>query len=187
MSEYRFTDGNILVLYAIHKGKLAADGGLPEYIKERTKVCIETYRMIMRSRPDKHKTMVMIVGEYSTAERAREELNKGGISNEIIGLDTDSRNMAQTLARMADMIKSKPNPPFIYFIGSVWLQDIFKSTVAGILKGYRTQFYGALDHRSVDEVEREKALDAPKKTIENYKYQAKNKAVDLLLNIVFPD
>lgn len=187
MSEYRFTDGNLLVLYAIHNGKSATDEGFPEYIKERIKVCLETYRMIMRSRPDKHKTMVIIVGEHNTAEKAREELMEGGISNGIIALDTDSRNMAETIARMADMIESKPNPPFIYFIGSVWLQDIFKSTVAGGLKGCRTQFYGALDHRSVDEVEREKALDAPKKTIENYKYQAKNKAVDILLNIVFPD
>ena len=187
MSEYRFTDGNLLALYAIHKGKSAADGDLPEYIRERIKVCLDTYRMIMRSRPDKHKTMVMIIGDPSTAEKAREELVKGGISNGIIALDTDSKNMAQTIGRMADMIKSKPNPPFIYFIGSVWLQDIFKSTVAGGLKGYRAQFYGALDHRSVDEVEREKALDAPKKTMENYKYQAKNKAVDILLNIVFPD
>jgi hypothetical protein len=57
----------------------------------------------------------------------------------------------------------------------------------GRLKGYKIQFYGALDHRPVDEVEREKALDVPKKSIENYKQQAKNKAVDVLLDIVFPD
>jgi hypothetical protein len=36
-------------------------------------------------------------------------------------------------------------------------------------------------------VEREKALDVPKKSRENYKQQAKNKAVDMLLDIVFPD
>jgi hypothetical protein len=187
MSEYRFTDGNLLVLYVVNKGKSVSSGDLPDYIKERIKVCLDTHRMIMRSRPDKHKTMVMIVGDHSTAEKAREELIKGEISDGTIALDTDSQNMAQTIGRVGDMIKSKPNPPFIYFIGSVWLQDIFKSTVAGRLKGYRTQFYGALDHRSVDEVEREKALDPPKMTIENYKYQAKNKAVDILLNIVFPD
>ena len=63
MSEYRFTDGNLLIVYAIHKGKSAADSELPDYIKERIKVGIETHGMIMRSRPDKHKTMVMVVGE----------------------------------------------------------------------------------------------------------------------------
>ena len=187
-SEYRFTDGNLLVLYAIYNSKpVAADGELPDYIQERIKVGLETYGMIMRSRPDKHKTMVMIVGAPGPAQKVKEELVKGGIKEEIIAIDTDSQNMAQTISRTADMIKTKPNPPFIYFIGSVWLHDIFKSTVMGRLKGYKIQFYGALDHRPVDEVEREKALDVPKKSIENYKQQAKNKAVDMLLDIVFPD
>jgi hypothetical protein len=187
MSEYRFTDGNLLILYAIHKGKSETNGELPGYIKERIKVGLETYGMIMKSRPDKHKTMVMIVGAQEPAGKVKDELVKGGISNEIIAIDTDSRNMAQTIGRMAEMIKTKPNPPFIYFIGSVWLHEIFKATVAGRLKGYKVQFYGALDHRSVDEVEREKALDVPKKTMENYKQQAKNRAADMLLNIIFPD
>lgn len=187
MSDYRFTDGNLLVLYAIHKGKSETNGELPGYIKERIKVGLETYGMIMKSRPDKHKTMVMIVGAQDPAEKVKDELVKGGISNEIIAIDSDSRNMAQTIDGMAEMIKTKPNPPFIYFIGSVWLHEIFKATVAGRLRGYKVQFYGALDHRSVDEVEREKAVDIPKKTMENYKRQAKNRAADILLNIIFPD
>ncbi len=187
-SEYRFTDGNLIVLYAVHKGKsAAADGGLPDYIKERVKVGLETYGMVMRSRPDKHKTMVIIVGEQGPAEKVKEALVQGGVNQDIIAIDTDSQNMAQTIDRIAGMIKSKPNPPFIYFIGSVWLHDIFNSTVVSKLKGYRIQFYGALDHRPVDEVEREKALDVPKKGMEYYKQRAKNKAVDVLLNIIFPD
>lgn len=187
MSEYRFTDGNLLIVYAIYKRKsAAADSELPDYIKERLKVGIETYGTIMSSRPDKHKTMVMVVGAPGPAEKVKEELVKGGIRDDIVAIDTDSQNMAQTISRIADMIKSKPNPPFIYFIGSVWLHDIFKSTAVARLKGYKVQFYGALDHRPVDEVEREKALDVPKKSIENYKQHAKNKAVDMLLDIIFP-
>jgi hypothetical protein len=186
-SEYRFTDGNLMVLYTIHKGKPSAEGTLPDYIKERIKLGLETYRMIMRSRPDKHKTMVMIVGEPEQAEYVKLELVKEGMKDSIIAVETDSKNMVQTISRVADMIKSRPNPPFVYFIGSVWLEDIFKSTVVSKLKGYKVQFYGALDHRSVDEVEREKALDAPKNSMENYKQQAKNRAVDMLLNFIFPD
>jgi hypothetical protein len=186
-SEYRFTDGNLLVLYAIHKGKSGGDGELPDYIEERIKLGLETYGIIMRSRPDKHKTMVMIVGASGPAEKVKEELVKGGIRDDIIAIDSDSQNMAQTIGRMADIVKSKPNPPFMYFIGSVWLHDIFNSTVMAKLRGYKVQFYGALDHRAVDEVEREKAFDVPKKSMENYKQQAKNKAVDMLLNIIFPD
>ncbi|MEM2140193.1 hypothetical protein, partial [Nitrososphaera sp.] len=60
MSEYRFTDGNLLVLYAVHKGR-TQDGSLPDYIQERVNLALETYNTIAKSRPDSHKTMVMIV------------------------------------------------------------------------------------------------------------------------------
>jgi hypothetical protein len=186
MSENRFTDGNLIVLYAVHKGK-SADGELPDYIIERVKVGLETYGMVMRSRPDRHKTMVMIVGEPVPAEKVKEALVQGGVKQDIIAIDNGSQNMAQTIDRIAGMIRSKPNPPFIYFIGSVWLHDIFNSTVLSRMKGYKVQFYGALDHRPVDEVKREKALDVPKKGMEYYKQRAKNKAVDVLLNVIFPD
>jgi len=186
MSEHRFTDGNLIVLYAVHKGK-STDNELPDYIMERVKVGLETYGMVMRSKPDKHKTMVMIVGEPTPAEKVREVLMQGGVKQDIIAIDTDSQNMAQTIDRIVGIIKSKPNPPFIYFIGSVWLHDTFNSTVLSKMKGYKMQFYGALDHRPVDEVEREKALDIPKKGVEYYKQRAKNKAVDVLLNVIFPD
>jgi hypothetical protein len=186
MSEYRFTDGNLIVLYAVHRGR-SADGGLPDYVLERVKVSLETHGMVMRSKADKHKTMVMIVGEQGQAEKVKELLVQSGVKQDIIAIDTDSQNMAQTVDRIAEMIKGKPNPPFVYFIGSVWLHDTFNSTVLSKLKGFRTQFYGALDHRPVDEVEREKALDPPKKGMEYYRQRAKNKAVDALLNVIFPD
>jgi hypothetical protein len=186
MSEHRFTDGNLIVLYAVHKGK-SADGGLPDYITERVKLGLETHTMVMKSKPDRHKTMVMVVGESGPAEKVKQALVKGGVDEKIVAIDTDSRNMAQTIDRVYNMIKSKPNPPFIYFIGSVWHHDIFSSTAVSKLKGLKVQFYGALDHRPVDEVEQEKALDVPKKGMEYYKQQAKNKAVDVMLNIIFPD
>jgi hypothetical protein len=186
MSEFRFTDGNLIVLYAIHKGR-AADGGLPDYIQERIRVGLETYGIVMRSKADKHKTMVMVVGEHGPAEKVKEALVQEGVKEDIIAIDTDSRNVAQTIDRIAGMIKSKPNPPFVYFIASVWLHDTFSSTVVSKLAGFKVQFYGALDHRPVNEVEQEKALDTPKKGMEYYKQKAKSKAVDALLNIIFPD
>lgn len=185
MSEYRFTDGNLLVLYAVHRGK-AQDGGLPDYIQERVKVGLETYNSIMKSRPDKHKTMVMIVGEAGPAEKVKELLIKGGVKPEIIAIDSESKNVAQTVDYIYDMISKKPNPPMIYFIASVWLADTYKTSVISRMKDIKTQFYGALDHRPVHEVEAEKAVDAPKKGGEYYKRKMTNKAVDVLLNIIFP-
>jgi hypothetical protein len=187
MSGYRFTDGNLILLYVVHRGKSAADGGLPDYILERVRLGIETYGIVMRSKPDRHKTMVMIVGEQGPAEKVKQMMVQGGVDEKIIAIDSDSQNMAQTIDRIYGMVKSKPNPPFIYFVGSVWLHDIFNSTVVSKLNGYKVQFYGALDHRPVDEVEHEKTLDVPKRGVEYYKQQAKNKAVDVLLNIIFPD
>jgi hypothetical protein len=186
-SEFRFTDGNLIVLYAIHTGKPSSDGNLPDYVKARVNLGLETYGMIMKSRPDKNKTMVMIVGEPEPVKLVKLDLVRGGIIEDIIAIDSDSKNMVQTISRIANMVSSRPNPPFVYFIGSVWLEDTFKSAIVSKLKGYRIQFYGALDHRSVDDVESEKALDVPKNSMENYKQQAKNKAVDMLLNIIFPD
>lgn len=188
MSEFHFTDGNLIVLYVVHNSKSPDDKNrLPNYIMERVKIGLETYNIIMRSKPDKHKTMVMIVGKQESAEKVKEAIIEGGVKPNIIAIDTDPQNMAQTIDRIYQLIKVKPNPPFIYFIGSVWLHDIFNSTVLSKMKGYKVQFYGALDHRPVSEVEIEKAMDRPKKGTEYYKQQAKNKAVDLLLNIIFPN
>lgn len=186
MSEFRFTDGNLLVLYAVHNDS-SHNGSLPGYIQERVKVGLETFEMVMQSRPDKHKTMVIIVGEATHAEKVKEAFVKGGVDEKIVAIDSDSQNVAQTFDRIHGIIKEKANPPFIYFIGSDWLHEIFDSTVLTKMKGYRVQFYGALDHRPVDEVEREKALDIPKQGLEYYKQKGKSKAVDLLLNIIFPD
>ena len=186
MSEYRFTDGNLLVLYAVHRGK-SQDGGLPDYVKERVALALETYHTIMKSRPDKNKTMVLIVGEQSSAEKAKDAMIKGGVKPEIIAIDSGSQGVAQTLGYIYDMVSKKPNPPFIYFIASVWLHNTFDATVVSTMKNIRVQFYGALDHRPVHEVEDEKATDAPKKGAEYYKRKITNKAVDTVLNIIFPD
>jgi len=186
MSEYRFTDGNLLVLYAVHKGS-TQDGSLPDYIQERVNLALETYRTMVKSRPDSHKTMVMIVGDQQPSEKVKEALVKGGVKADIIAIDTDSKNVAHTLDRIYDMVSKKPNPPFIYFIASVWLHETFNATVMSSMKNIRVQFYGALDHRPVHEVEAEKALDAPKKGKEYYKRKITNKAVDAVLNIIFPD
>jgi hypothetical protein len=186
MSEYRFTDGNLIILYAIHTGT-NTDSSLPDYIKERVKVGLETHAIVMGSRPDKHKTMLIIVGEPEQAQKVKEALVAGGVDEKIIAVDSDSKDVAQTISRIVEMIQKKPNPPFVYFVGSVWHHEIFNSVVLAKMKGYRVQFYGALDHRPVTEVEKEKLIDQPKKGMEYYKQSAKNKAVDVLLNIIFPD
>jgi hypothetical protein len=180
----RFTDGNLIILYAIHIGK-STDGSLPDYINERVNVCINTFRVIMQSKPDNHKTMIIVVADTISAENIKDKLIKAGIDQKIIAVDCISENVAQTFDHILNVIKTKINPPHIYFVSSVWLRDICESTAISKLKGYRVQFEGALDHRPVEEVEKEKALDIPKKGIEHYKRKAKDKTIDMLLNYIF--
>jgi hypothetical protein len=182
----RFTDGNLIILYAIHRG-VSMDGGLPDYINERVNVCINTFRIIMQSKPDNYKTMIIVVANTISAENIKDKLIKAGIDQKIIAVDCISENVAQTFDHILNVIKTKINPPHIYFISSVWLRDICESTAISKLKGYRVQFEGALDHRPVEEVEKEKALDIPKKGIEHYKRKAKDKTIDMLLNYIFSE
>jgi hypothetical protein len=117
----------------------------------------------------------------------KEALLKEGVDEKIIVIDSSPKNIAQTFDRVLVMIKSRINPPHIYFVGSVWQRDIYDSIVVSRLKGYRVQFEGALDHRPVREVEQERAFEAPRKNSEYYKKKAKDKAINMLLNHIFPE
>ncbi|HET9774901.1 MAG TPA: hypothetical protein VFP25_07950, partial [Nitrososphaeraceae archaeon] len=68
-----------------------------------------------------------------------------------------------------------------------WMKDVFDSIVKSNFQQYRIQFEGALDHRPVEEVEKEKSLEKPKKGTEYFKGKMKNKALDMLLNYIFPE
>ena len=184
MSEFRFTDGNLIVLYARFTPE---NNEIPSHIQQRIKTCTDTYSMIANSKPDGNKTMVVIVSSTETADRVKQALIQGGVDQKIIASDTDSNNMSEAVSHIYSIIESKPNPPFVYFVASYWMQDIFTSTVVSKLKGFRVQFYGAIDQRAVATIEADKAAETPRKGTEYYKQKAKNKAVDVLLNVIFPD
>jgi hypothetical protein len=117
----------------------------------------------------------------------KEALLKGGVDEKIIVIDSGPKTIAQTFDRVLDILKTRVNPPHVYFVGSVWLRDIYDSVVISKLKGYRIQFDGALDHRPVHEVEKERGFETPRKNSEYYKKKAKSKALDMLLNYIFPE
>jgi hypothetical protein len=187
MSGHRFTEGNLIILYAIYRGRSADGRSLPDYMLERIKVCMDTLRIITRSKPDKHKTTIYVVVNPESAEVVKEALLKGGVDEKIIVIDSGPKTIAQTFDRVLDILKTRVNPPHVYFVGSVWLRDIYDSVVISKLKGYRIQFDGALDHRPVHEVEKERGFETPRKNSEYYKKKAKSKALDMLLNYIFPE
>ena len=188
MSEYRFTVGNLIILYAVHSRNSFGDQDrIPDYISERIRVCLITHRVIEQSKPDGKKTVILVVGNQQDVEYIIERLAEAGVDKKKIAKDNLSKNVTQCFDHVVDLIKSKTNPPYLYFIGSVWHRDIYDAVVISRLNGYRVQFEGALDHRPVKEVEADKALDAPKKGLEHYKRRAKDKAIDIVLNYMFPE
>jgi hypothetical protein len=109
------------------------------------------------------------------------------INEEIIIIDSDSNKVSQTFDNLKELLKKRINPPVVYFVGSVWLKDVFDSIVKSEFKEYKIQFEGALDHRPVIEVEHDKSIETPRKGKEHFKQAIKNKAFDMLLNYIFPE
>ncbi len=188
MSEYRFTDGNLIILYAIHlQNLLNGQNRIPDHINERVKLCLKTYRIVLQSKPDGKKTVILVVGSKEDCEYISNMLIKAGVEPEIIAKDHSSKSVSECIDNAMALIESRTNPPCLYFVGSVWLREIYDTVVLSRLKGYRVQFEGALDHRPAKEVEKEKALDTPRKGLAHYKRKVMNKAVDIVLNRMFPE
>ena len=188
MSEYRFTHGNLIILYAIYRQTYPVEQNrIPDYVNERVKLCLNIHKIIEQSKPDGKKTVIWVVGSQHDGDYVSNKLVEAGINENIVAKDYLSKNVAECFDRVLAFIKDRTNPPYLYFIGSVWLREIYDSVVLSKLKGYRIQFEGALDHRPVKEVEEEKLSDAPRKGLEHYKRRTMDKAIDIVLNRMFPE
>ena len=185
LSETRFTDGNLIILYSIHQN--ASSSELPAHVLERISVCKQLYDVILSSKPDAHKTIILIIADSRYSELVKNELINSGIDEKIIKVDSEPKKVSQSLDSLDEFLKKRINPPYVYFIGSVWMKDLFDSIVKSNFQRYKIQFDGALDHRPVEEVEKEKSLEKPKKGAEYFKNKIKNKALDMLLNYIFPE
>jgi hypothetical protein len=207
LSRADFTYGNILLLYCIfnkdtsiptssipldnNKNEHSEHGdnssyGLPDYIVGRINVCIETFNVIINSKPDKFHTSVVIVSKDNCVKEIKEKLIAGGISEQYLEYDGVSKTVESVFNNILKRITKLANPPSIYFIGSVWQKDIFNSIVAAKLKEYKVFFEGALDNRPYDVVQKEKLFEEPRKGYLFYKNKMTNKAIDMLLNYIFP-
>jgi len=180
-----FTDGNLIILYAIHKNSSLK---LPPHILERIERCTRLYQVILKSKPDAHKTIILVIAETHYSDLIKKELINRNVNKEIIIIDSDSKKVSSTFDNLKELLKQKVNPPYVYFVASVWLKEIFDSIVkTQQFKEYKIQFEGALDHRPVIEVEHDKSLETPKKGKEHFKQEVKNKALDMILNYIFPE
>jgi hypothetical protein len=188
LSEYRFTHGNLVILYAIHRQTyLVGQNRIPDHVNERVKLCLNVQKIIEQSKPDGRKTVIWVVSGQHDGDYLLKRLGDAGIDEKTIAMDYLSKNVSECFDRVMTSVSDRTNPPYLYFIGSVWHKEIYDSVVLSKLKGYRIQFEGALDHRPVKEVEEEKSLDAPRKGLEYYKRKTMDKAIDIVLNRMFPE
>lgn len=188
LPQTRFSEGNLIVLYANFKADDKKTDGIPEYLNERLKTFTNVYGRILKSKPDRLKTEILLVSSDATLGNEIKQLlcNSNYIDVSKITIVSDKSTLADALEFVLKSIKERANPPTVYVIASHWYREIYDA-IETKFNGYQTHFEGALDHRPMEEIVEEKQRETPKKGIEFYKDKAKNKALDLLLNHIFPD
>jgi hypothetical protein len=199
LSDNAFTYGNLILLYSRFNyenvgpnsdsfkpsGQIAYSD-LPDFVKARITLCINTFDIIMKSKPDKFHTKVVLIAESRFSQIMIDYLNQNGISSQYVEQDNISKSIESVLNNLSARISTLDNPPSIYFVGSVWQKEVFDSIIASKFKHkLRVVFEGSLDHRPYDLIQRDKMTEEPKKGSDYYKQKVKNKAIDSLLNYIF--
>ncbi len=198
LSDNAFTYGNLILLYCnfnrdgLPNGQIDDESAnktvrdlLPDFIIGRIALCIQTFNIIMKSKPDKFNTSIILISKSEHTRVITDQLIDGGISEQYIENDNNSKTIDAVINNVLSKITSLTNPPTIYFIGSVWQKEVFDSIVVSKLKKFKVHFEGALDHRPYDVIQKDKLTEEPKKGSNYYKHKLTNKAIDTLLNYIF--
>ena len=198
MSDSAFTYGNLILLYCNFNRDDGPNGeiidesadntvheSLPDFVLGRIALCIQTFDIIMKSKPDKFNTSVILISKNEYTRVIADRLIAGGISEQYLENDNSSKTIEAVINNVLFKVTNLPNPPTIYFIGSVWQKEVFDSIAVSKLKKFKVHFEGALDHRSYDLIQRDKLTEEPKKGSNYYKHKLSNKAIDTLLNYIF--
>jgi len=198
LSDNAFTYGNLILLFCnfnrdgLPNGQIDDESAnktvrdsLPDFIIGRIALCIQTFNIIMKSKPDKFNTSIILISKSEHTRVITDQLTDGGISEQYIENDNNSKTIDAVINNVLSKITSLTNPPTIYFIGSVWQKEVFDSIMVSKLKKFKVHFEGALDHRPYDVIQKDKLTEEPKKGSNYYKHKLTNKAIDTLLNYIF--
>ena len=182
-----FSEGNIILLYANHRANLIHERvQLPEHIANRIKVCRSVYNRILKSKPDGLKTEIYVISKnVDLANSIKQELSAKPLDEARITIVPEA-TLTSAMDNILRRLSKRTNIPTIYLITSHWQREICNN-ISLKFKEFKIHFEGTLDHRPIGEIDTEKDIEIPSKGLEFYKEKAKNKAVDLLLNHMFPD
>jgi len=187
MTVTKFPEGNVLLLYANNRGTVSNEKiQIPEHIVNRIKVCRSVYDRILKSKPDGLKTEIYVISTNADlANNIKQELSAKPLDEARITIVPES-TLTSAMDNTLKRLRKRTNIPIIYLITSHWQREIC-TNISLKFKEFKIHFEGALDHRPIGEIDAEKGIEIPSKGLEFYKEKAKNKAVDLLLNRMFPD
>lgn len=185
MSVARFPEGNIILLYANYRGTLTNEK-LPEHIVNRVRVCKSLYGRILKSKPDGLDTEIYLIStNLGLADSIKRELRAKPLNEKMITIIPEA-SLTIAMGKILKSLRKRTNIPTLYLITSHWQREIYDNALLKF-KEFKIHFEGALDHRPIGEIDMEKDVEIPSKGLEFYKSKAKNKAIDMLLNHMFPD
>ncbi|HSA75637.1 MAG TPA: hypothetical protein VLE21_05560 [Candidatus Nitrosocosmicus sp.] len=199
LSDNAFTYGNMILLYCKfnpenlsqqegdkHTERKVSYDSLPDFVKARIVLCVQTFNIIMGSKPDKFNTTIILITDTIFSQVIKDRLIIEGISAQYIEKDNTSKSIESVLNNVVNRVRSLDNPPTIYFVGSVWQKEVFDSIASSKFKDrFKILFEGALDHRPHELIQNDKLSEEPKKSSAYYKHKLTNKAIDTLLNYIF--
>lgn len=169
-----------------HSEREVSYDSLPDFVKARIALCVQTFNIIMGSKPDKFNTTVILITDTIFSQVIKDRLIIEGISAQYIEQDNTSKSIESVLNNVVNRVRSLDNPPTIYFVGSVWQKEVFDSIASSKFKDiFKILFEGALDHRPYELIQNDKLSEEPKKSSAYYKHKLTNKAIDTLLNYIF--
>jgi hypothetical protein len=189
MTNIRFPEGNLIILYAnSERTYREKDIQVPEHIYDRIISCVHVYRRILNSKPDRAQTEILVVtAQKNLGDGIKQILfAKESIDKSAVKIISNKSTLAAALESVLDKMKERKNPPTTYVVTSHWQREIYDN-ISIRFKELKVHFEGVLDRRPMLEIDGERDKEMPSKGFEFYKEKTKNKAVDFLLNRMFPD
>lgn len=130
----------------------------PKHVLNRVEKTKETFVRLSESHADDEFMKVLFFGKQAVFGLKKYAASLG-LPDERIELDENCEDIAEMAKKIWNRIKDATNPPRVYFMLSNW-QWVFIEPLLN-LKDERFRFFfeGALDDRTVDEIERDKKME----------------------------
>lgn len=149
----RFKDDNTLNVSVNNYSKV-----FPRHVLNRINKMKETFVRLSESHADDEFMKVLLFGQQAVSSLKKYTASLG-LPEERIEVDSNCKDIAEMVRRIWDRIRTNINPPRVYFVLSNW-QWVFIEPLLNLKdENFKFYFEGALDDRTLDEIELDKKLE----------------------------